>query len=188
MSRDAFLAALRFNLRGLPASAVEDIMADYASHFDEGAAAGRSEADIAAALGEPARLARELRAEAGLRRWDEERSPGAAAAAILAILSLGAIDLLVLLPILLVVFSLILALFAAAAGMIVAGLGLLISLPFGLGGEMAGNGVQAGLLSLACVAGGVSLASLMTLVVIGLSHLLIRYGRFHVRLVQPVST
>ena len=41
------------------------VMADYAAHFAEGMAAGRSEAEIAAALGDPLRLARELRAEAG---------------------------------------------------------------------------------------------------------------------------
>ncbi|OYW97171.1 MAG: hypothetical protein B7Z12_22070, partial [Caulobacter vibrioides] len=32
---------------------------------------GRTEAEAAAALGDPDRLARELRADAGLRRWEE---------------------------------------------------------------------------------------------------------------------
>src|SRR6186997_2417243 len=95
MTRQAFLARLRDGLRGLPPRAVSDIMADYEAHFAEGEAHGRSEAEVAAALGEPGRLARELRAEVGLRRWEEERNPSAAAGAIFAVLGLGALDVLI---------------------------------------------------------------------------------------------
>ena len=49
------------------------------SHFSEGRVAGRSEDEIAAALGDPVRLARELRAEAGFKRWESERTPGSLA-------------------------------------------------------------------------------------------------------------
>src|SRR6185437_8700175 len=100
MTRQAFLARLREGLRGLPPSMIDDIVADYETHFAEGAAAGRSEEDVAAALGDPGRLARELRAEHGLKRWEAERSPSAGAGAVFAVLGLGAIDLLILLPIL----------------------------------------------------------------------------------------
>ena len=55
---------------------------------------------MAAALGDPSRLARELRAEAGLKAWQETRSPSTAATAVFAVLGLGAIDILFLLPIL----------------------------------------------------------------------------------------
>src|SRR5579871_2266681 len=103
MTRDAFIARLRQGLAGLPEQARADIVADYERHFTDGVAAGRSEADIAAALGDPDRLARELRAEAGLKRWETERNPEAAAAAVFALLGLGAIDVLVLLPILIAV-------------------------------------------------------------------------------------
>ena len=97
-------------------------------------AAGRSEQDIAAGLGDPARLARELRAEAGLRRWDQERSPSAAAGAVLAILSLGAIDLLILLPLLMVVCSLLFAFACVSAALAVAGVIVLLVSPFSIVG------------------------------------------------------
>ena len=105
MTRQDFIARLRAGLVGLPAQAQSDIVADYETHFPEGVAAGRSEADVAAALGDPDRLARELRAEVGVKRWEAQRNPEAAAAAVFAVLGLGAIDLLVLLPILISVVS-----------------------------------------------------------------------------------
>ena len=58
MTRQAFMARLLEGLRGLPPTIQADIVADYNNHFNEGAAAGRSEADVAAALGDPGRLAR----------------------------------------------------------------------------------------------------------------------------------
>ena len=58
MTRTAFLSMLRAGLKGLPAADVEDIVADYTAHFDEGAALGRREDDIAAALGDARQLAR----------------------------------------------------------------------------------------------------------------------------------
>jgi uncharacterized membrane protein len=184
MTRDGFLAALRANLRGLPAAAIEDIVSDYASHFDAGKAAGREETEIAAALGDPARLARELRAEAGLRRWDEEHSASAAAGAVLAILSLGAIDLLILLPILLVLLSVIFAFACVAAALMVAGVVVLLVSPFGLA---EGGFVQGLLGGLGVLAGGVSLGAFVALAGVGLTSLLIRYGRFHLRLIKPIA-
>jgi uncharacterized membrane protein len=185
MSRSAFLTALRANLRGIPPKAADEIVADYASHFDEGVAEGRSEQDIAAGLGDPARLARELRAEAGLKRWDQERSVSAAAAAVLAILSLGAIDVLILFPALLVVISLMFAAACVAAAFVVAGLVIVLVSPFH---GIVGGGFFSGLLGgIGFFSGGLSLGALVSLCAIGLTNLLIRYGRFHVRLIKPVT-
>ena len=50
-ARAEFLTTLRAGLRGAPASSIDEVVADYIAHFDEGLAANRSEADIAAALG-----------------------------------------------------------------------------------------------------------------------------------------
>ena len=114
MTRQAFIARLREGLRGLPPQTVADIVADYESHFVDGEADGRTEAEVAAALGDPDRLARELRAESSLNRWREERSPSSAAAAVFAVLGLGAIDILILLPIVFPVFGAVLAVLVSA--------------------------------------------------------------------------
>ena len=184
MTKDQFLASLRAHLTGVPAAAADDIMADYASHFDEGVATGRSEQDIAAAMGDPVRQARELRAQAGLRRWEEERSPSAAAGAVLAILSIGAIDLLILLPLLMVVCSLIFAFACVSAALAVAGVICLLVSPFAIVG---GGLFQTLLTGMGLTSSGVSIGALMTLASIGLINFLISYGRFHLRLIKPIA-
>ena len=184
MTKDPFLATLRRHLRGLNGATTDEIMADYASHFDEGLAAGRSEADIAEALGDPARLARELRAEAGLKRWDQERSARAAAGAVLAILSLGAIDLLILAPVLAVVAALIIVIACIAFAMAAAGIVALLTSPFALFG---GGFLQAALAGVGLLAAGVALGALTGAACLALIDLLVRYGRFHLRLLRPIA-
>ena len=50
MNRQAFIDRLRLGLSGLPAAAINEAVADYEAHFAEGAAAGRTEEEVAAAL------------------------------------------------------------------------------------------------------------------------------------------
>jgi len=78
-ARADFLATLRAGLRGAPDSSIDEIIADYSTHFDEGAAAARSESDVAAALGDPLALAGELRMELRLETFEAAPSPRSAA-------------------------------------------------------------------------------------------------------------
>src|SRR6202012_5031014 len=75
MTRLEFLDVLRRRLAGLPPDEIDELVGDYAMHFADGMAAGRSEAQIAEALGDPVRLARELRAGGGLRGRGGARAP-----------------------------------------------------------------------------------------------------------------
>ena len=187
MNRETFLARLRQGLAGLAPAAVDDIMADYEAHFAEGEAHGRSDEAVAQALGDPTRLARELRAEAGLRRWEEQRNPTAAAGAIFAVLGLGAVDLLILAPVLVCVGGVLFALFIAAIAMFLAGGWIFAaSLTGGLPGVEAPTGLAGMFTGLGFMSGSVAAAAILTVIVIGLVNLLIRYGRLHYRLLQPV--
>ncbi|MBS0332047.1 MAG: DUF1700 domain-containing protein [Proteobacteria bacterium] len=182
MTRQAFMARLREGLRGLPLSVQADIVADYESHFNDGAAAGRSEAEVAAALGDPGRLARELRAEIGLKRWEEERSASAGASAIFAVLGLGAIDILILLPILMGVGATLFGFIVATVAVFFVGGVLFATGPFaGLpGGPTASMLAGVGLMS-----GAASLGAVLAIVTIGLVNALAWYGRLHYRLLKP---
>lgn len=185
MNRPSFMSALRGGLRGLPADTVEDIAADYESHFADGVAAGRTEEQVAAALGDPKRLARELKAEAGLKRWEEERNPSAAMAAVAAVLGLATIDILILLPMLISLGGILFGLFMAAIGLIIGGV-------VAAGGAFGGLTVPHGfdmrtvvLFGLGMASLGVALGALLIPIVVGLLNLLGRYGRLHYRLLQP---
>jgi uncharacterized membrane protein len=182
MTRQAFMARLLEGLRGLPPTAVADIVADYNVHFNEGAAAGRSEADVAAALGDPGRLARELRAEAGLRRWETERSASAGASAVFAVLGLGALDILILLPVLMGVGSAIFGLGVAAVAVFFAGGVVFAAGPF-MG--LPGGTTAAILAGIGLMAGAASGAAVLAIVTTGLVNALVWYGRLHYRLLKP---
>jgi uncharacterized membrane protein len=182
MTRQEFIARLRAGLAGVPEAAKNDIAADYETHFTEGAAAGRSEADVAAALGDPDRLARELKAEAGLRRWEAERNPESAVAAVFAVVGLGAIDVLVLLPILVAVVSVMSAFAISVIVIFIAGAVMLAVSPFAHHGAEIGAGI---LMGLGMMAGSVCTGSLLTLITIGLVNGLVWYGRLHYRLLKP---
>ena len=182
MTRQEFISRLKVGLAGLPLQAQADIVADYETHFSEGAAAGRSEADIAAALGDPERLARELRTEAGARRWQTERNPEAAAAAVFAVLGLGAIDVLILLPILIGVVSTLCALFIVAIVFFFIGAVVLVTGPLAGAATTIAAQMLGGLGVMAC---GVASASVLTLISIGLVNVLIWYGRLHYQLLKP---
>ncbi len=78
MSRALFMAKLEDGLAGLPQPEIDEIVSDYAHHFSEAAAAGQSDNDIVARLGDPARLAQELRGGREQRLSAKEELPAAA--------------------------------------------------------------------------------------------------------------
>jgi uncharacterized membrane protein len=117
MNQAEFLDTLRRRLAGMPAPEIDEVIDDYRRHFADAAAAGRSEEDVAAALGDPMRLARELRAESGIRRWEEARTPANFLAVVFGLIALIAVDFVFLLPILAALLF-----FALIAGIVVLGL------------------------------------------------------------------
>jgi uncharacterized membrane protein len=184
MTRDAFLRTLRLGLAGLPPHEVDDILADYAAHFAESGASGRSEEEVAAALGDPARIARELRADAGLRRLEAHWSVSNLLAATIALAGLAIVDIFFLLPLLLVAIFITFGLAVALVAIGVVGLKMILTtILFHIGlpsvGMLARLLIGAGLLS-AFAGGG-------ALLLMGLSlgiRLLGQYARLHFRLAQ----
>jgi len=185
MNRVAFLTILNDGLAGLPADEVDDILADYMSYFDEAEASGRSEAEVAAALGDPRRLARELRAETGLRRWENRRSLGNSATALLALGGLAAVDLLFLLPVLFAVTLIMLAIGLIVVVFGIVGIGLLLSL-FKLGhfASVAAIVLRA-VAGIGLITGSVGGGALLLLALNGAVKMLGNYARLHYRLLKP---
>ncbi|VWX53688.1 DUF1700 domain-containing protein [Novosphingobium sp. 9U] len=182
MTRKEFIRRLRDGLKGLEPATVADIVADYEDHFEAAAAEGRSEAEVAEALGNPSRLARELRLEAGIRNWQTERSPSSAWAAVLAFMGLATIDILILLPIVLPILGVLFGLFVAVFALFIAGGFVLIAGPF--------SGFPGGVLvaifgGLGMMAGAVAVGALLAIVSIWIINALMWFGRLHYKVIEP---
>lgn len=185
MSKDAFMRKLRQGLAGLPPEEVEEIIADYAAHFAESNADGRSEAEVAVALGDPARIARELRADIGLRRFETHWSLSNLIGATMALAGLAIVDLMLFLPLLIVAIVLALALGIVLVAIGAGGLKILfMALFLDPGGAitdiLARLFIGAGLLS-GFVGGG---ALLLLGVSVGI-RMFGHYARLHFRVAQP---
>jgi uncharacterized membrane protein len=186
MTKSEFLDALYSRLAGLPQSEIDDVMADYAQHFADGMAAGRSEAEIAAALGDPVRLARELRAEVGLRRWEEDRTPANFFAAMAGFLALIAVDFVFLLPLVaaLMLFTLIMGIVLIA--LCGAGLALLAKL-FSWEGLFVFKSIGRILSGVGLLGIGVGGGALLLMTVDYVVRLLGRYARLHYVLLNKAA-
>jgi uncharacterized membrane protein len=187
MTKEEFLKTLRRRLSGLPQDEIEEIMADYATHFEEGLASGRSEAEIAEALGDPARIARELRAEAGFRLWAARRTPGNFAFVIFAFIGLIAVDFIFLLPVLggLILFMLIAGL--VAVSLTVTGLAVVVNLFPWTSGAFAPH-VLLRVLSGLCMFGfGVGGGALLLLLMDWGVRLLAGFARLHYSVLDRVE-
>jgi uncharacterized membrane protein len=185
MNRVGFLRILHDGLAGLPEHEIDDILADYIAYFDEADASGRSEEEVAAALGDPRRLARELRAESGLRRWENHRSLGNSGAALLALGGLAAVDLLLLLPLLFAVMLAILVMGLVIFVLGIVGVGLLLSL-FKIWhfGSIAAIVLRA-LAGIGLITGSLGCVALLLLALNGAVKMLGGYARLHYRLLKP---
>ena len=185
MNRVVFLRTLRDGLAGLPAHEIDDILADYAAHFDEAHASGRNEEEVATALGDPRRLARELRAETGLRRWENHRSPGNSASALLALGGLAAVDILFLLPVLFAVMLTVLVIGLVIFVLGIVGIGLLLSLlKIGHFASIAAMAMRA-VAGIGLISCSVGCGALLLLALNGAVKMLGHYARQHYRLLKP---
>lgn len=182
MTRAEFLTRLRRGLNGLPPETIDEIVADHEAHFVEAAAKGRNDPEIAAALGNPERLAREVRAEAGLARWEAEKTPSNAVAAMVALIGLASLDILFLLPLLVGVVSSLAAVFVAAIAVFIAGGVVFVAGPFAAppGGPLVAILAGVGVMAL-----GVVMAAVTAVLTIWLVNALVWFGRLHYRLLKP---
>ena len=187
MNRSTFLSHLREGLSGLPLQAADEILKDYESHFADGQAAGRSEEEVAAALGDPERLAKELRAEFSLQRLEKKDGALNVMATIFALGGLATLDVLVLLPATLLVggLALVAALVFAVAALI--GVMQFLTVPWqafeGIADLVAIFLGSIGLIAAATSGGAFLLVGLGAVV-----RVLGRYARVHYRLLQQTET
>lgn len=183
VNREEFLRRLARGLSPMPEADLADIVGDYEAHFAAASDEGRPEAEVAEALGDPGRLARELRLEARIKRWEQGRSPSAAWSAIIAFMGLGAIDILILLPLLLPVLGVFAGLYAAMLGLFIAGGAVMVVGPFN---GFPGGPAAALLGGLGMMSAAIAITALITIASIWLVNGLMWFGRLHYKILQPV--
>jgi uncharacterized membrane protein len=181
MTRALFLSRLRQGLAGLAPDEIGEIVSDYEAHFSDAAADGRSEADVAASLGDPLLLGRELRVEARLRNWEARRNPRTFLRAGLGLLQV--FTLAVLLPVVLAL--LLIAGFAAYVLAIVGVTGVHL-----MSGMLSGSGnvLVPSLVGLGLICGVVGGGALIALLLDSGMRILGRYVRLKYRLLKPDET
>ncbi|MGJ4858588.1 DUF1700 domain-containing protein [Labrys sp. La1] len=129
-SRQEFLDALKAGLDGLPAAEIDEVLVDYAAYFTDAQEAGRSEDSVVQMLGDPAQLARALKAESGLRQLQARPSPSTILGAIAALTGLAMLDLFVLLPVLSILLVVFLALGLVALALALGGSAIVLHSTF----------------------------------------------------------
>ena len=183
MTQHEFIDTMSRHLKGLTEAEKKDILSDYEEHFALGKEAGKSEEEIAAALGEPKGIAKQYRAETMVRRVQEKHSVTNVLNVIIAALALGMFNLIFVLPLFFAVVGVLIGLLAAAVGIALGGLGAAIAsivaliTPWGIPSIISGMGFFT----------GVGLAALGTLMGVGCFYIikytgigLVKYVKFNI--------
>lgn len=122
-SRAAYMRALARALAGLPSDLIANTLAAYESRFAEGAAAGRSEQEIAAGLPDPRTVAAQSRAQLHQTLYSGDRTLGNLWRLLVALAGLAIMNLLLVIPA--IVFgALLFAFFSVALAVYVGGIAL----------------------------------------------------------------
>jgi uncharacterized membrane protein len=98
MGKEQYLDALRKAMAGLPADTAAKTLAYYEQRFIDGVNAGRTEADVAAELDDPRKIAMTLRANAHLQAFEQRRSPASFARMAVSFVGLAIFNLFMVVP------------------------------------------------------------------------------------------
>jgi uncharacterized membrane protein len=98
MKQEHFMQILRNELRNLPKHEVDEIIADYREYISDAIAAGRREEEVIAALGDPLKLAREMKAQANYRQWENDRTLSNLLRVVISVAGLGVMNFLLFFP------------------------------------------------------------------------------------------
>lgn len=181
MTRREFIDELGALLSDLPDKERLDILADYTEHFLMGIEKGKSEHEIAEALGNPKTLARELLAGYRIHQAQSDASVGNMTRAVLATVSLGFFNLVFVIGPFMAIIGVLVGLYMAAFSLLIAPLGLFFH--YGLP-----SASQERLLWLFGSMASLGLGGMLSIGLVGLSKWLyrqfLRYLQFNVRVIR----
>lgn len=119
MNKIEFISKLDSSLRGIAYEDKKEIIYDYEEHFAAGIEQGKTEEDIAKALGDPRIIAKQFRNDYLINKAENVKSAGNLASAMFASVGLGFLNLFVL-PFIIAAAIILLSLLVAAGSVIIA--------------------------------------------------------------------
>lgn len=122
MNKKQFLEKLEKKLKGLAKEEIADILMDFNEYFDIGAERGRTTEELIASLGNPANLAKQIKAESYIKKAEEAANAANIARAVFTTIGLSFFNLVFILPVFIIIISIIAALFASAVVISAAGI------------------------------------------------------------------
>jgi len=127
VNKNEFIKALEANLEGIPAADKSEILYDYEEHFRMGMEQGKTEEQVAEALGNPRTIGKQFRATVAVEQAQTNASTGNILRAVVAVISLGFFNLVFVLGPFMGIVGVLIGIFAAAGAFVVAGLAVLVS-------------------------------------------------------------
>ncbi|MDF2698566.1 MAG: hypothetical protein K0Q49_122 [Haloplasmataceae bacterium] len=129
MNRNEFLNSLKSQLIKIPESERADILYDYNEHFTIGIKEGRKESEIAASLGNPSVIAKEINANHMINKAEQSYNLTNTFSALLAIFGLGFLNLVFVLGPFMGIVGTLFALLVSGIAIAISGIALIIA-PF----------------------------------------------------------
>lgn len=127
MNRNEYLTRLKNALGSMPEDTKNEIIYDFAEHFEVGLEQGKTEEEIAESLGDPKSNAKQYMAEYIVQQAHNKSSGINVFRAIFAAISLGFFYLIFMLPIFAVVFSILVSFFAISFSLSLSGICVLLA-------------------------------------------------------------
>lgn len=127
MNKKDFFIILEKALINFPQNERSEIMYDYEEHFRFGIESGKTEEEIVIALGDPALIAKQYKANQTIELANTNPSTKNIFGAVLAAVSLGFFNLVIVLGPFIALVGVIFALFASAIAVIISGVALMIA-------------------------------------------------------------
>ncbi len=131
MNKETFLKQLHSSLTKLPQEERKDIIQDYEEYFAIGLQEGKSEEEIATALGSPSQIAKELMATYHLEKVEKTASAGNIMRAVWAVIGLGFFNLVIVLGPFIALVGLVFAGWALSLGFVLSPIGALMNAVWG---------------------------------------------------------
>lgn len=131
MNKEQFLKQLESSLKKLSLEERQDILQDYEEYFAIGIEKGKSEQEIAASLGQPKQIAKELMASYHLGMVEQKTSVRNILSAVWAVIGLGFFNFLIVLAPFCALVCIVLSGWLVSAAFILSPLGILINLFIG---------------------------------------------------------